>query len=371
MEARGIELLIVTDPSNMAWLTGYDGWSFYVHQAVIVPPAGDPIWFGRGMDAAGAERTVWMSDADDRRLSRRLRAVDRAPPDGLPGRNPGRPRPRQAPDRRRDGQLLVLRRRLRLAPAPPAERALHRCHRPRELATRGQEPGRDRRRCARPPASSRRCMPASPRPQGSACASATSSPRSTTPALRGADGVGGDYPAIVPMLPSGPDAAAPHLTWDDRPLRAGEGTFFEIAGCVERYHCPLSRTLFLGRPPQAFRDAETATLEGMEAGLAAARPGNTCEDIAARLFRRPRPAWHRQGQPHRLLDRPLLPARLGRAHHEPAPRRPHRAPPRHDLAFHDRSLAREHGPRDHREHPDHRDRRRVPGGRSPQTARVD
>jgi Xaa-Pro aminopeptidase len=33
MEAKGVDLLIVSDPSNMAWLTGYDGWSFYVHQA--------------------------------------------------------------------------------------------------------------------------------------------------------------------------------------------------------------------------------------------------------------------------------------------------------------------------------------------------
>ena len=31
MQAQGLELLLVTDPSNMAWLTGYDGWSFYVH----------------------------------------------------------------------------------------------------------------------------------------------------------------------------------------------------------------------------------------------------------------------------------------------------------------------------------------------------
>ncbi|MFW5832992.1 MAG: M24 family metallopeptidase, partial [Pseudomonadota bacterium] len=31
----------------------------------------------------------------------------------------------------------------------------------------------------------------------------------------GADGHGGDYPAIVAMLPTGADAAAPHLTWDD------------------------------------------------------------------------------------------------------------------------------------------------------------
>ncbi len=31
MAARDIELVIVSDPSNMCWLTGYDGWSFYVH----------------------------------------------------------------------------------------------------------------------------------------------------------------------------------------------------------------------------------------------------------------------------------------------------------------------------------------------------
>jgi len=101
---------------------------------------------------------------------------------------------------------------------------------------------------------------------------------------RGVDGIGGDYPAIVPLLPSGTDASAPHLTWDDKPMKRGEGTFFEIAGCYNRYHCPLSRTVFLGKPTQEFLDAEKATLEGMEAGLAAAKPGNTCEDIANAFF---------------------------------------------------------------------------------------
>ena len=36
MDEKNIEVLIVTDPSNMAWLTGYDGWSFYVHQCVVL-----------------------------------------------------------------------------------------------------------------------------------------------------------------------------------------------------------------------------------------------------------------------------------------------------------------------------------------------
>jgi len=67
-------------------------------------------------------------------------------------------------------------------------------------------------------------------------------------------------------------------------MSAGEGTFFEIAGCFRRYHCPLSRTVFLGTPPKAFLDAEKAVLEGLEAGLEAARAGNTCEDIANAFF---------------------------------------------------------------------------------------
>jgi len=60
MQARGIELLIVSDPSNMAWLTGYDGWSFYVHQCVVLSQEGQPVWFGRGQDGNGARRTCYM-----------------------------------------------------------------------------------------------------------------------------------------------------------------------------------------------------------------------------------------------------------------------------------------------------------------------
>ncbi|MFO1131281.1 MAG: hypothetical protein U1E16_04635 [Hyphomicrobiales bacterium] len=29
----------------MAWLTGYDGWSFYVHQGVLLGLEGEPVWW--------------------------------------------------------------------------------------------------------------------------------------------------------------------------------------------------------------------------------------------------------------------------------------------------------------------------------------
>ena len=62
MEEQNIDLLFVEDPSNMSWLTGYDGWSFYVHQGVLVFLDQDPIWWGRSQDANGAIRTCWMAD---------------------------------------------------------------------------------------------------------------------------------------------------------------------------------------------------------------------------------------------------------------------------------------------------------------------
>jgi len=101
--------------------------------------------------------------------------------------------------------------------------------------------------------------------------------------LQGVGDVWGDYPAIVPLMPSGSDAAASHLTWNGDAMKTGEATFFELAGCYRRYHVPLSRTIFLGTPPEHFKKAEGAILEGLEAGIDAARAGNRTCDIANAL----------------------------------------------------------------------------------------
>ena len=98
--------------------------------------------------------------------------------------------------------------------------------------------------------------------------------------ITGVDDIWGDYPAIVPLTPSGLDATAAHLTWNGEPMREGEATFFELSGCYRRYHAPLCRTVFLGTPPQEMLDAEKAQLEGTEAALDAARAGNRTCDIA-------------------------------------------------------------------------------------------
>jgi len=250
---------------------------------VVVPPSGEPVWYGRGQDAAGARRTAylahdnivgypdhyvqsterhpmdllakliddrgwgrlrigvemdnyWFSAAAYASLTRNLPNARFSDATGLVNWQRAVKSPTEIGYMRKAAQLVGA---MHARIAEKVEPGLRKCDLVAEIYDAG---------------------------------------------IRGTAEFGGDYPAIVPLLPSGADAAAPHLTWDDRPMKAGEGTFFEIAGCYKRYHCPLSRTVFLGKPTQAFLDAEKAVLEGMEAGLAAAKPGNRCEDIANGFF---------------------------------------------------------------------------------------
>ncbi len=283
MAARGIDTLIVSDPSNMAWLTGYDGWSFYVHQGVVVPPDGDPVWWGRSQDVQGALRTVYMGT--DRILGYPdiyVQSSERHPMQVLAGQLTERGWGKGTIGVEMDNYWFSAAAFATLEHDLPNARfvdatALTNWQRavksPQEL---------DYMRIAGKIVSAmHRYILDTVEPGMRKCDLVAGI---TSVGTRGVGGHGGDYPAIVPLIPSGSDAAAPHLTWDDRPFKTGEGTFFEVAGCYHRYHCPLSRTVFLGNPTQTFLDAEKAILEGMEAGLEKARAGNVCEDIANAFF---------------------------------------------------------------------------------------
>jgi ectoine hydrolase len=282
MEKAGFDVLVVSDPSNMGWLTGYDGWSFYTHQAVVISHDDDPLWWGRAQDANGARRTVYIDH--DRIVSypdHYVQSTERHPHQQLAGLMSdlglrGRvgveldnyyysaAAHQHLTEGLKDSSLgdatglVNWQRAVKSAQELTYMRAageivekIH--HRILELA----EPGVRKNDIVA---------------------------EIYHTGITGTDQFGGDYPAIAPLLPSGVDASAPHLTWDERPLVSGEATFFEVAGCVRRYHVPLSRTIFLGTPPQSIVDAEVALLEGLEAGLDAARAGNRARDVANALF---------------------------------------------------------------------------------------
>jgi ectoine hydrolase len=283
MVERDIDVLFVEDPSNMSWITGYDGWSFYVHQGVIVFHDADPVWWGRGQDANGAVRTVWMERtniagyADNyvqstvRHPMQDLAAILRDR--GYAGKRIGLELENYYFSAK---AYLVLRQELPQAELVDATALVN-----WQRGVKSDEEIAFMRKAARISEKIvdgivERVEPG--RPKNEVVAEIYAD------AIRGDGDAWGDYAAIVPLLPSGTDAAAPHLTWDDRPFRKGEATFFEIAGCYRRYHTPFCRTVFLGKPPQHILDAEKALVEGLEAGLDAARPGRPAGDVARALF---------------------------------------------------------------------------------------
>ncbi len=283
MQRKGIDLLLISDPSNMGWLTGYDGWSFYVHQGVLVPPEGEPIWYGRGQDANGAKRTAYLRhDNIIGYPDHYVQSTERHPMDLLARIINERGWDRLTIGVEMDNYwfsaaaFAALQRGLPNARFLDATALVNWQRAVKSPAELGYM-----RRAARIVEVMHQRILDRIEPGMRKCDLVA---EIYDAAIRGVDGFGGDYPALVPLLPSGEDASAPHLTWDDRPMLRDQGTFFEIAGCYRRYHCPLSRTVFLGKPPPAFLDAEKAVLEGMAAGLEAARPGNVCEDIANAFF---------------------------------------------------------------------------------------
>ncbi|MFK7854866.1 MAG: ectoine hydrolase DoeA [Granulosicoccus sp.] len=285
MASLDIELLVVSDPSNMAWLTGYDGWSFYVHQCVVLALDGEPVWFGRGQDANGAKRTSFMQhDNIIGYPDGYVQATDRHPMDYLSVQIKERGWENCRVGVEMDNYwfsaaaFASLTRNLPHATFSDAtglvnwQRAVKSEQELQYMRIAGKFVEKMHQRIE----------------------------EKVEPGIRKCDlvaeiyeaslrydsdiGAGGDYPAIVPLLPSGEDASAPHLTWDDQAMKSGEGTFFEIAGVYRRYHCPLSRTVFLGKPTPTFINAEKAILEGMEAGLEVAKAGMRCEDVANAFF---------------------------------------------------------------------------------------
>ncbi len=286
MERRGIEVLVATDPTNMAWLSGYDGWSFYTHQAVVVDHDNPPLWWGRAMDARGARRTVWME---------RDRIIGY--PDELVQSNTAHPHTHLAEtltelghaDARvgveMDNYYYNAAAHLNLTGGMPralfldatglvnwqravkSERELHYMRRAAQIVEKIHERILDM---------------IEPGLRKSDLVAEIF--RSGISGVEGVDGFGGDYPAIVPLVPTGVDASAPHLTWDDTLFERGAGTFFEVAGCYRRYHAPLCRTVYLGDPPPAMLEAEKALVAGLEAGLDRARAGNRAGDVADALF---------------------------------------------------------------------------------------
>ncbi|WP_052460614.1 M24 family metallopeptidase [Microbacterium gorillae] len=282
----GFDALLIADPANIYYLTGYDAWSFYTPQVLHLPVGGDPTLMIREMDANGAWRTATGIPAADI-VGYPESFVHR------PEVHPGDWMAQTLGERGHGGPARVgyegdahffSVRTFRALQIGLPEWRLEESHEPVNWVRLIKSPAEIelmRRAGLVCSAAMRVAVDAivPGRPQNEVAAAILAAQATGVP---GADG---DYPAIVPMLPTGAGAGTPHLTWTADPLPSGEPISIELAGAHHRYHTPLARTVIAGTPSRDMDLLAGATVEGLDAALAAVRPGATAADVSAAFTR--------------------------------------------------------------------------------------
>jgi len=279
MEAGGLDALLVFDPANINYLTGYEARSYYTPQCVLVRRDRlEPIWLGREMDVPNGhwtthlDRSSFVSYPDNYISDPSLHAMSyiagwlaeqglggsaigieadaptcthtayQALADGLPGA------------KLLPGDMLVNHLRVVKSPAE-----LQYMREAGAIVSRAMQVAAE-----------------VIRPGVRECDAAAEIYKTL---IAGLPGAGGDVP-IAPNMPAGLRVNAPHVSWTDKPYPAEGSAYLELAGCRHRYHVGLTRTVALGKPSREMLAMADACGSALEAALSVLRSGVTCDEVA-------------------------------------------------------------------------------------------
>ncbi|MFC9981348.1 M24 family metallopeptidase [Gordonia sp. NPDC127522] len=285
MDRQGLSAIIVTDPANIFYLIGYNAWSFYTPQMLFVPIDGEMVFYAREMDAHGAHRTTWL------------------PADQIVGYPESYVhRPHLHPF---DWVAWSLRQRHLIAPAsntgsvglemdshffsPKAYRALFNAIPEWKLVdsfelvnwVRSVKSDAEVQLMRQAGMVCSKAMRAAIDTIDIGVRQCDAAAAISQAQITGTPEYGGDYPAIVPMMPTGAAADTPHLTWHQGTFGEDEAVVIELTGAHNRYHCPLARTVSLGTPSKDLDYVAKATAEGLNNVLEAIKPGVATRELAS------------------------------------------------------------------------------------------
>ncbi|WP_234293243.1 M24 family metallopeptidase [Fictibacillus sp. FJAT-27399] len=280
MQKRGIELLISTNPANINYLSGYDGYSFYVVQGLVVLlDEPEPIWIGRNMDVPGALFSTWLSGENIRGYEDDYFQSDTKHPmhffaDILKERGITNQRiglewgqdsfnvtsynelQKKMPDCKfTDASFLINQVRM-----IKSETEINYMKIAGNITVNAMKVAIDA--------------------IGEGMRESDVAADIYQTLIRGTGEYAGDYPAIIPLLSSGEKVSAPHLSWTNRRYKRDDIVSIELSGCLHRYHTPLARTIYIGAPSQEYMDIVNVVQEGLNNMLEFIKPGITCAEVA-------------------------------------------------------------------------------------------
>lgn len=265
MEKRLLDAVIITDPKNLMYLTDYQttGYSFF--QALLVPIDGEPVMITRSLEKSNVDARTWVeltrpyADTGDaiQMLVECLREF------GLSGKHVGYERnsyffPAYQQDRIHtsftDGRLLDcfgIVEMGRIRKSPVEIEVMKKAARATEA---GMLAGYD------------------------ACEAGATENEIGAAVSSAMFRAGGEPPAVMPYITSGPRSMIGHATWEGRTVEAGEHVFLEVGGCFRRYHTAMMRTVVLGDISPAMYKAQERMKFALSQVKDIMRPGLTVSD---------------------------------------------------------------------------------------------
>ena len=280
MADAGFDLIVCQDPANMGWLTGFDGWSFYTPQVVLVHLDEEPIWFGRAQDAKAAHITTDIPANNIIGYSEKLiHHATGHPYDELADLIKHRGWASARIGVELDAHYYTARAHAHLVKGVPDAKVsdseqlvnwarlvksgaeLVYMHEAGVICTAAMNRAIEK---VAPGVAQYEVIAEVYRAQ-----------------ILGVKGAYGDYTGLCPLIQVGEGTSTPHLTWSDKPIPRETLVMLEMAGARHHYHAPLTRTLYLGSPPSEVTALTHTIIEGVDAALDMARPGVTCEAVEA------------------------------------------------------------------------------------------
>ena len=285
MQKKGIDILISHDPANMNYLTGYDAWSFYYAQCVLVHINEDePICFVRAQDGGGAYIKTYLKEKNIIEYDEKyIHTWPLHPYQYLTEIIKKRKWDNLNIGLEMDSHYFTafcyetIKKGLPNARLKDAERLVNWVR-----VVKSNAEIKLMQSAARIVESGMKTAFKIINPGVRQCDAVADIQKAL---FNGTKEFGGDYPSIATLLPTGKGTSAAHLTHTDEKFISGEATIIEIAGAYKRYHCPMARTVLLGKKDQKKIDTMKATNEALDAGISATKPGNTVDDVAQKFWK--------------------------------------------------------------------------------------
>ena len=263
IEAAGHDVLLITSPENIYWLTGRQTAGYFAFQMLILPASGAPTLLVRQLELTGSIANCWLEDivayqdGEDpiallsECLSKRQFEKVAMELDGwfVSPKMAGEIEASLRAGKLFDGSGLIAP--LRMIKSPAELEAIRHAAR---YAKAGLAAGIN------------------------ACAEGVDENAVAAAMLAEAVRKGSETMAMEPLVSSGPRSGLPHMTWRRRRLEAGDPIFLELAASHLRYHSALMRTVWIGPPSQEGQRMMDCALLALERALEAIKPGVPCAE---------------------------------------------------------------------------------------------